>query len=226
MPTTVEVEAFKYSELSDEAKQHARDATGWDEHYRDVAVDYMQHDAWDVLGTLTTWELTYLIGFCQGSGVGLKGWIDATDIPDPEWVGTILPMFGASKTRATISGHDVEWPRPFRDARIDFDNERGKPFFLPGDIEVTFVTGKDTDDGYSDDVVVNRYIAEEDADGDAIAIWQAMGSYFEKFCDKLYSNVCAAILEGDDEGMEQDCEERQLLFNDRGERVAEEGRPL
>jgi hypothetical protein len=230
-----EVEAYPFEELSDDAKMNAKVNAGWDEHHSDMCVETMKEASWEALGGLTSWELQYSIGFCQGDGVGIKGTMDATDIPDPEWRAKILPLLGAHKHRATVAGHDVSWPRPIIEAHLEFEEIRrgcgSSPCFSAGDLEVTFVfpEAEDTGGWYDDwaengELVVNVYSAREpeDRDANAIAIWEAMVDYFHTLCGRLYRECADEILEGWDEGFVEECAERNMLFDETGRVVQEE----
>lgn len=213
-----EQETFTYDQLDSAAKARARETTGWDEMHRDHCVEDMKQDAENLLGSLTSWSLVYSIGFCQGDGVGIKGYIDATDIPDPEWVSKVLPLLGANKVRRKVGRHEVSWPRPIKDMRIDFEEARhgNSPQLADHEIELTLVPLDDaeTDDGYADDIGVNKYCIQE-----APEIWEAVTSYFISLCQKLYDDVTDWMLDDDEEGMLLDCQERELVFDQFGNEI-------
>jgi hypothetical protein len=209
---------FTYAELSDTAKARARETTGWDEFHRDRCVDDMKQDAENILGSLDSWSLTYSIGFCQGDGVGIKGYIDAIDIPDPEWVANVLPLLGRHKIHAKAGKHDVSWPYPIKAMRIEF-SEPGHgdcPQLAEHEMELTLVPlnndAADPDEyEYVDDIVVNKYCKDE-----APEIWEAVTSYFISLCRRLYDDVTNWMLDDDEDGMLADCQERELVFDEDG----------
>ena len=212
---------YSYAELSDKAKDYAYEHTdNFDEDYRDSCIEWMKTDAETVFGTGGSWELTYSISFCQGDGVGIEGYIDATDIENPEWVSKILPLLGANKVTRKVGKHTVTWPCPVKAMRIEFErgHHQDSPMMRDSLMELTLVPldnePNEENGEYVEDIIVNRYCPNE-----APEIWRAVTGYFVDACRKLYDDVTNAILDGDKEGFAYKCEEEGIVFDEDGREI-------
>jgi len=223
MSTAVQTKPLAYHELSEEAQTNARKLLAYDggsdggELY-DIFSMMVSEDVQENLGEddfMSYWgfpefKVHWDLSFCQGSGIGFEGSMDATEVTNEDWR-PILAMLGANCEHHVVSGHKVSWPRPITrmTIRVQGDNPWFNDHML--DLIATYVDENGDED-------------EEDELDQYHPIFQAVSQYLSALSNKLYRTYSDELLNAD-EDLDRVASffewQDQVRFNQWGDRIDE-----
>lgn len=207
MTMTVELTLYTYSELSDDAKEQARQCEAYDEwKYRDARhiLDYGIEER----GMKDSIEVHHDLSFCQGAGVGFSGEIRASEIEDPEFTPVLL-MLAKRRDRVTIAGRECTLSSPAVDAVISIEraHHHNSPACFSVDVDLVV---DDPDNEFEYELLSETSGDLDTSDDEAIA--KAIKGYFDDLANKLYREASDYLLEDlDDETNECFFEEHRFL---------------